>query len=71
MSIFLWGSAAIGVVQMLGWYLISKKQRAGWWVTMCSGLTLTAYNVYTGQYGFLPVAAVGFTVNVNALRTWK
>ena len=70
-GLLLFGSIFLGVVQTIGLWLVARQRRSGWLLTAAVGPPWAAFNVATGQYGFLVLGVASFIVSVRAFRRWS
>lgn len=69
--ILFYGSFVLGAMFMVSTFLLGRKVRIGWLVTIIADIAAALYDGVTNQPG-LAIISVGMTVVAfNAWRKWK
>lgn len=64
------GSVVLAILMLLSTYLISRKQREGWLVSIICNVVAVPYDYFTRQYGFWAVSAVSLAIAISAWVRW-
>lgn len=63
------GSIVLGLISIAALYLIAHhRPQAGWAVNFTVQVPMIAYNVWTGQYGFLVLCLFTMMVSVKSFH---
>lgn len=65
------GSCICASLGLLGMWLIARKHRVGWLVSLIANVVGIAYDSVTRQYGWIVGSIVGAVISVRAWRAWK
>lgn len=65
------GSALVAAIQLTSSFLLMRKNRAGWVVSVACNLVACPFDFYTAQYGFALVSVLNMGLAVRAWHTWK
>jgi hypothetical protein len=69
--LYISGSIFLMSLQLIGQYILSRKNRWGWMVMMGVLVIGEPYEYITHQYGFLAGNIFYFIVALNGWRRWK
>lgn len=67
-----WLSIVASVIELLGLYLVSRKNKFGFLVNMIAGLSWILYTLLTGHaIGLLFVCSVALVINFRGYCFWN
>lgn len=65
------GSVVLAIVQLTSSWLLARKSRKGWLLSMTSNVLGIPYDTLTSQYGFVVVSSLNLVVSIRGWRAWK
>jgi nicotinamide riboside transporter PnuC len=65
------GSVVLAIVQLTSSWLLARKSRKGWLLSMSSNVLGIPYDALTSQYGFVIVSSLNLVVAIRGWRAWK
>lgn len=64
------GSILLACIQLASTYLLTRKNRRGWLLSITANIVALPYDTITGQYGFLPVCGLNLAMACRAWIAW-
>ena len=64
------GSVVLACIQLASTWLLGRKARAGWVLSVTANLVAVPYDSATSQFGFVAVSVINLAISVRAWIAW-